>query len=482
MNNNYIYFDQNLEYPLESPFSPSVEYPEYPFDTKSDKENLVYESIRKLFINKGLDSENIGKKSWNPLKVYVRPGNTVLLKPNLVNHFNPTEENHNRGMDCLITHPSIVRCLFDYVYIALEGKGKIIIADAPIQGCVFNDVINNTGYGKLIEYVKEKETDELEISIADLREVLYEKKGNITIQSERETVEYPGTIIDLGKESYFDEVDDKKGLRVTCYNGHDTVSHHDKNHNIYKISSAVLEADVIISLPKPKTHRIAGYTAALKNMIGANARKEFLPHHHKGTKTECGDEYTESNSGLKKINSDANDLRNWAIKYGYHKLERFFNEIARRAGRKLNKVEPERYTYGMWYGNDTIWRTILDINHCVIYANREGKIQEAPQRKILYIGDMVVSGEGEGPLSPSYKKVGALLFSENPVEFDRIVVKLMGFDWKKIPTISHALEDKKLYDGDGTIGLNINGENVENVDDVGYEFRFMPSKGWASYL
>ncbi len=58
----------------------------------------------------------------------------------------------------------------------------------------------------------------------------------------------------------------------------------------------------------------------------------------------------------------------------------------------------------------------------------------------------------------------------------------MGFDWKKIPTISHALEDKKLYDGDGEIGLNINGENVKSVDDAGCEFRFMPSKGWASYL
>ena len=36
----------------------------------------------------------------------------------------------------------------------------------------------------------------------------------------------------------------------------------------YCISEACLEADVIINLPKPKTHRKAGFTGALKNMIG----------------------------------------------------------------------------------------------------------------------------------------------------------------------------------------------------------------------
>ncbi|SFB14008.1 DUF362 domain-containing protein [Selenomonas ruminantium] len=47
-------------------------------------------------------------------------------------------------------------------------------------------------------------------------------------------------------------------------------------HN-YNVSEVVLEADVVISLPKPKTHRFGGVTAALKNMVGINANKECLP-------------------------------------------------------------------------------------------------------------------------------------------------------------------------------------------------------------
>ena len=44
-------------------------------------------------------------------------------------------------------------------------------------------------------------------------------------------------------------------------------------------------------MPKPKCHRKAGMTSALKNFVGANVRKEFLPHHTMGSIKEGGDEY-----------------------------------------------------------------------------------------------------------------------------------------------------------------------------------------------
>lgn len=56
------------------------------------------------------------------------------------------------------------------------------------------------------------------------------------------------------------------------------------------ISSCVMDADVIINVPKPKTHRIAGMTAALKNFVGINVRKEYLPHHTMGDHSTGGDE------------------------------------------------------------------------------------------------------------------------------------------------------------------------------------------------
>lgn len=151
---NYFYYDEEIEYPRELPYNPEVMYPEYPYPSEVSEgmDNKIYASIRDMFINLGLDKENVGKKNWNPLSKYVTPGQTVLIKPNLVNHKNPGERDHIRGMDCLITHPSLVRCIFDYVFIALQGLGRIIIADAPIQDCDFDILLSGTGYGELFSF------------------------------------------------------------------------------------------------------------------------------------------------------------------------------------------------------------------------------------------------------------------------------------------------------------------------------------------
>lgn len=48
--------------------------------------NQVFRSIRKLLIQLEFDKENIDTLNWNPLSDIIKPGNTVLLKPNLVKH------------------------------------------------------------------------------------------------------------------------------------------------------------------------------------------------------------------------------------------------------------------------------------------------------------------------------------------------------------------------------------------------------------
>lgn len=502
---NYFYYNDNLKYPINAPYMPSVIYPEYPFADdylidigKAEEENLVYLAVRNLFIRLQLDKLNINKSIWNPLGQYIEPGQTVLLKPNLVNHYNPAVNEIKESMDCLITHPSIVRCIFDYVYIALKGKGKVIIADAPIQNCEFDKLLENTGYGELFRYLQQKSTDEFIIQMADLREVTYVRNEGVVIQSERSNPEFGSHTIDLCNNSFFYDVKDQNRLRITNYAGSDTTRHHKKGHNEYKISDAVLDADVIISLPKPKSHRIAGYTAALKNMIGINARKEYIPHHRKG---KNGDEYIGSHIILKYLNSTSNDIRNWAVKKRYNQLVDILNTIGRITGRKLDKYEPERKKFGMWYGNDTLWRSILDINHIVYYADKYGHMQSVPQRRVINIGDMVVCGDHEGPLNPSYKRVGGILFTDHPLLFDLIVVKLMGFDWQKFPLLLNAIEDEKLCcelisskkgvkfpierNRISELSINSNDEKYNKRIDAVCDtdlFHFVPTNGWKEYL
>lgn len=483
--NNYFYYNQNLSYPRQVPFNPTDKFSEYPFNGYNEnEENDVYSSIRKVFIELGFDCENINTEKWNPLKQYIHEGQTVLIKPNLVNHRNPHEKDIDRGLDCLITHPSIVRCIFDYVYIALNGRGKIIIADAPVQGCNFELLLADTGYGELFDWMISKSTSDLEIITADLRETVYIQQEENIFQAERKDIIFSGRVVDLKEKSYFTEVTSKKRFRVTCYDGKDTISHHNEFHNEYKVSDALLQADVVINISKPKTHRIAGYTGALKNMIGINARKEYLPHHQKGALKNNADEYTDRYSFLKWLNSTANDKRNHAIKVHNDRLEKVYNEIGRWTGRKLDKLEPQRFRDGMWYGNDTIWRTILDINFIVNYVNKSGIIQKEPQRKSLYIGDMIVSGDYEGPLNPSYKQVGGILFSENSVEFDYCLVKLMGFDWKKFKVLTRAL-DEKIFFSSSVEEIKLKSNCMEfdkKVNEIEKNFSFHPTKGWSEYL
>lgn len=67
--------------------------------------------------------------------------------------------------------------------------------------------------------------------------------------------------------------------------------HHAEARHEYLLANSVLDADLVINVPKLKTHIKAGVTAALKNLIGINGHKEYLPHHTNGCPASGGDQY-----------------------------------------------------------------------------------------------------------------------------------------------------------------------------------------------
>ena len=159
----------------------------------------------------------------------------------------------------------------------------------------------------------------------------------------------------------------------------------------------------------------------------------------------------------------------------------------------------------MWFGNDTIWRTILDVNHIVYFADKSGIMREQQQRTILHVGDLIVCGDHAGPLNPSYKRVGGILFSDHPILFDFFVVKLMGYKWYKFPVLVNAIKDRKLMEelyseeviNEGSNGKNYftsvinrfrmysNEKNYDKVIDKisdEHTFHFIPAKGWTDHL
>lgn len=473
--NNFFWHEDIAEYPKNNPsFNPDQVYPEYPFcENVSDSPNQVYQMIRSLFISMKLDCENIGKATWNPLGEFIKQGNTVLIKPNLVKHENSANKGR-KGMECLVTHPSVIRCILDYVIIALGRTGKIIVADAPVQGCDFERLKKSWGYDKIEKFYRDKG---IFISIDDLRDSKVISKGG-HLKSEAMTPKYNGKIINLGKHSYF-FTSEKKNInyRITNYDYRILNSNHNGAVHKYCISESLLQADVIINIPKPKSHRKAGYTGALKNMIGVNTSKEFLPHHTKGSKYHGGDEYLEKDLFSYTIGR-IHDIKDILNKKKIYWSDKTFDSLCK----LLLSRKKSSFSEGSWWGNNTIWKTILDINIIALYANKDGKLSRYPQRKIISIGDMICCGEGEGPLLPSPKQVSGILFCDNSVEFDLILVHIMGFDKKKIPLLVNAVEDKRLYKEDD-IYINSNKETFcKKIDEVEWDFAFRPSSGWAGMI
>ena len=57
------------------------------------------------------------------------------------------------------------------------------------------------------------------------------------------------------------------------------------------ISRTALQSDVFINLPKLKTHKKVGVTLNLKNLVGINGNKNWLPHYAIGSPEENGDQF-----------------------------------------------------------------------------------------------------------------------------------------------------------------------------------------------
>ena len=89
----YVYHESKMNYPGQAPYHPSEKYPEYLFEEINSGINPVYGDVRNLFFSMGLDKENYGKSSWNPLKEIVCPGNSVVIKPNFVASYHEEEGN-----------------------------------------------------------------------------------------------------------------------------------------------------------------------------------------------------------------------------------------------------------------------------------------------------------------------------------------------------------------------------------------------------
>lgn len=431
-----LYIDKvQLYYHSKKPFSPHEHYPEYPFDEISEGPNTVYDAVRQMLFNMGYDKDNFGKSSWNPLKNIIFPGQKVVIKPNWVIHTYSLKK-----YDSLITNFSLIRAILDYAIIALNGEGLITIGDAAIQSADFSKILSGAGVNSVISFLKDK--TKVEIRVEDFRREISIRKDNVVI---KRIFQHAHNFVDvnLEKKSFLHPLREKfKDFRVTNYDKDKMIKYHNLNDHIYVIHKSVLEADAVISIPKLKSHRKAGMTCCLKNSVGINCQKDCLPHHRKRSIVEGGDAY-QKKSFLKSIKEE---LYERFDKTSSQPTQQFFMLCIRVINKLIKISSVENDFEGSWYGNTTVWRTILDINQILFYSDKEGNICDRKQRKLLYVVDGVIAGEGEGPLEPTDRKLGLIAAGENPLTIDLVIAKLIGFDYKKIPSLFQAVDKSFLWE------------------------------------
>ena len=469
-------------YCSEFPFAPSETYPEYPFSDYSKTPNPLYRAVRNHLRNLELDISNFGTSVWNPLGEFDLINKRIVVKPNWVIHHHALGE----SIWSVITHPSLIRVILDYIYIATKGNCEVTIGDSPLQRADFDKLVEASRIKELQSYFRDRGLH-FEIEDFRLERAIRNKMGGIKtiILSEDPNKSCP---INLSDKSLHREVDRSyKRYRVTSYDRREMIKHHRLGHHEYLISTTVLKSDFFINLPKMKTHRKAGVTLSLKNLVGINCSKDWLPHHRRGKKSMNSDEYEKFY------------LFQWLGVVFFEWGEMYKSVLLRVPLIFVSKIfwcvhmlvrkilRQQYYREGNWYGNDTIWRTCLDINRIFFHSDQSGKIADGKSpRRYLTIIDGVIGGEEEGPLQPTSIAAGFTVAAFNPAVSDFVAARAMGLDPDKIPIIKNGFSrgplsifDKKpeeIIVKSSEESLNTNGIHVKTIR------KFEPSSGWKVIL
>ena len=359
-------------------------------------------------------------------------GARVLIKPNFVLHHNQS----TGGMDPMITHQSVVKAV---VNAALQTEAaEVVVGDAPLQTCDFDALLETTGLGDWAE--TRTKADSRFRGVKDFRRTTSQYVNCVRVAEENKVPEKDYVLFDLASESLLEPItDDKDDFRVTCYDPRLLAKTHGKGRHRYLIARDILDADVVINLPKLKTHKKAGITCALKNLIGINGNKEYLPHHRIGGADLGGDCYP-GNSRVKRMLEYAADQQNLTDAGA---KGRIWSGVATQLNRVLHLMGDNVGIEGSWSGNDTIWRTGLDLNRILLYGQLDGGMAAIQQRRVVHLVDAIVAGQGDGPLSPQPLPLALLFAGNNAACVDWFGAHLLGYDPQRVPIVREAFAQFK---------------------------------------
>lgn len=425
-----------------------------------DPPNAIYDAVARTLEAGG----------WPRLEGVVSAGSRVLIKPNFVTDRYYQERLKDRRLLASSTHASVIRPLVDF---ALDrGASEVVIADCPIEGCDLESVLEGLGFTPMIEALVARG---LPVRFVDLRPFrihplmalddvrIAGRSWNLGLLMKSDL---PGDplgyeVVDLGSRSRFSDVEERASrLRFHRANPETPVPHHSDGRHEYGIPRTVLESDVVIHVPKLKTHKKSGVTLSLKSSIGLCGYKYWLPHYTADAPPE-GDEFPSRPSLAEAARIKLSRL---PLAGGHSLVAR-----APRIGQHVPVTE------GSWEANDTIWRTTLDLAAIHALTERDGTVSSGPARRTFALIDGIIGGEGEGPFGVTPVPSGLLLAADDPVLLDLVATEAMGYDWKLIPTVARAIE-RPFFETTSLKEMEVRWQGPRP------DHSFTPPRSWPSLL
>lgn len=406
-----------------------------------------YEEKEKIssFVHEILESywESLG---WNILHSS-RP-KLVVVKPNWI------QESHEylpRVWEPVITHPNIVISVVEVLAELIQRQGTICVCDAPNTYANFQKITMLGDFRKkLAELGKRYPT--LNFELLDLRRDIWTLKERVIIDRRPNSEDPRGYVcLNLGRDSRLWGYRGEGRYYGADYDRTQVRKHHLRDKQEYLLSGTAIKCDLFVNLPKLKTHGKTGITCSLKNLVGINGDKNWLPHYTEGSPKTDGDEFPKDNLVTmfermsKRVGQSG--LYNTPIlgTWGYRK--------ARNIGKRVFGKSDNTIRNGNWFGNDTCWRMALDINRALLYGNPDGTWRDSESPKqYLTIVDGIIGGEGNGPLYPDEVQSKVLIAGRNPATVDAVACRLMGFDPKSLSILREAFAKHRWPIADRNMG------------------------------
>ena len=200
----------------------------------------------------------------------------IVVKPNWVQEWH---EYRKDVWEPVITNPALLLCLLECLAERIAGTATICVCDGPHTYANFGAILQRGDFQARFQALT-AQYPRITFELLDLRREVWLRKEEVVVERLVNAEDPRGYVrADLGEDSLFYRHAGEGHFYGADYDAAVVNSHHQGTIQEYLLAGTPMACDLFINVPKMKTHKKTGITCCLKNLVGINGDKNWLPHH-----------------------------------------------------------------------------------------------------------------------------------------------------------------------------------------------------------